>query len=83
MKRDERIEMISIMIDGTLIQGDELMLACQASDIDAQIALLQKYKRSRLDILGRLPNCLAQRIMLGFEVPQMLRLKLVGGPIRD
>jgi len=83
MKRDERIEMMSIMIDGTLTQGDELMLACQPSDIDAQIALLEKYQRSRLDILGRLPNCLAQRIMLEFEVPQLLRLRLVGGPIRD
>jgi len=40
--------------------------------VDAQIALLEKYKRSKLDFLGSLTYSLAQRISLQFNVPEVL-----------
>lgn len=52
-------------------------LACYPSDIDAQIRLLEKYKRSKWDIIGRLPDRLATKVLLHLKLPDVGRLRLV------
>lgn len=51
--------------------------ACNPSDVAAQIALLEKYKRTRFDILGRLETDLAILVMSRLAVPDILNLRLV------
>jgi pyrimidine and pyridine-specific 5'-nucleotidase len=53
------------------------MLACDPSDIDAQIAALEKYKRTRFDILGKLEPKLAVLVMGNLHVDDILNLRLV------
>jgi len=53
------------------------MSACDPSDIDAQIAALEKYKRTRFDILGRLGPMLAVVVMGNLDVNDILNLRLV------
>lgn len=52
-------------------------IACDPSDIDAQIVLLEKYKRTRFDILGRLTPELAVQVMLNLQLNDILNLRLV------
>jgi hypothetical protein len=56
--------------------------ACDPSDIDGQIALLEKYKRSKLDILGRLHGHLASRVLYDLTVRDILSARLVSVPLR-
>lgn len=56
--------------------------ACDPSDIDGQITLLEKYKRSKLDILGRLPGHLASRVLYDLPVRDILSARLVSVPLR-
>ncbi|KAK4688067.1 hypothetical protein P7C73_g2033, partial [Tremellales sp. Uapishka_1] len=53
--------------------------ACNPSDIATQIAILKKYRRSRLDILGRLDNELVVKVLALLEVKEILQLRLVSG----
>ena len=53
------------------------MSACDPSDIDAQIAALEKYKRTRFDILGKLEPKLAVLVMGNLDVNDILNLRLV------
>jgi pyrimidine and pyridine-specific 5'-nucleotidase len=53
------------------------MSACDPSDIDAQIAALEKYKRTRFDILGRLGRKLAVVVMGNLQLDDILNLRLV------
>jgi pyrimidine and pyridine-specific 5'-nucleotidase len=53
------------------------MSACDPSDIDAQIAALEKYKRTRFDILGRLGPKLAVGVMGNLQLDDILNLRLV------
>lgn len=62
----------------------KLIAACHPSDIDAQIKLLKKYKTSKLDILGRLPDALASRVLAELKVSEVLDMRLVSfSEIRD
>jgi hypothetical protein len=69
------------------VRGDDLFgspgesftqcAACNPSDIEAQMAMMQKYRRSRLDIVGRIGDELALRILGLLDVPEVLSLRLV------
>jgi hypothetical protein len=59
--------------DASLIQCS----ACNPSDIEAQMAMLQKYRRSRFDIVGRVGDELAVRIVGLLDVSEVLSLRLV------
>jgi hypothetical protein len=52
------------------------MEACRPSDIDGQIALLEKYKRTRFDILGNLDDGLASKVLEHISIPDLLGLRL-------
>lgn len=53
--------------------------ACNPGDIEAQMAMLQKYRRSRFDIVGRVGDELAARILGLLDVNEVLSLRLVSG----
>jgi hypothetical protein len=52
------------------------MKACRPSDIDGEIALLEKYKRTRFDILGNLDVGLASKVLEHVGIPDLLGLRL-------
>lgn len=63
-------------------QDEKLTIsACDPSDIDGQIALLEKYKRSKLDILGRLPEHLASLVLYDLSLRDALSIRLVSAPL--
>ncbi|WWD16533.1 hypothetical protein CI109_100960 [Kwoniella shandongensis] len=66
MGKAERVKLLGMITD-----------ACHPSDIDAQIAILEKYRRSRHDLLGRLDEKLAMKVLNMLGVEQVLNLRLV------
>ncbi|OCF74968.1 hypothetical protein I204_03815 [Kwoniella mangroviensis CBS 8886] len=66
MDRDERIRMLGLVAE-----------ACHPSDINAQIAILEKYRRSRFDILSRTDEALQVRILGLLDVKDILTLRTV------
>jgi len=81
LSKSERVRLLGVMAEGTLpLQRRHCgsCLACDPSDIDAQIAALERYKRSRFDILGRLGPKLAVAVMANLQLDDVLNLRLVG-----
>lgn len=80
LSKSERVRLLGVMAEGTLpFQRRHCgsCLACDPSDIDAQIAALMRYKRSRFDILGRLGPELAVAVMANLQLDDVLNLRLV------
>ncbi|WVQ83632.1 hypothetical protein IAT38_005773 [Cryptococcus sp. DSM 104549] len=66
MGKDERVKLLGVIAE-----------ACHPSDINTQIAILEKYRRSRYDILNRLPEPLVLRILSLLDVKDILNLRVV------
>jgi hypothetical protein len=86
MSRQERVQAlessrrVSDLGDNLLGIPDETFThcaACNPGDIDAQMTMLQKYRRSRFDIVGRVGDELALRILGLLDAPEVLSLPLV------
>ncbi|WVW80126.1 hypothetical protein I302_102101 [Kwoniella bestiolae CBS 10118] len=66
MDRDERVKLLGLVAE-----------ACHPSDINAQIAILEKYRRSRFDILSRTEEALQVRILGLLDVKDILKLRTI------
>ncbi|WRT65681.1 uncharacterized protein IL334_002626 [Kwoniella shivajii] len=66
MGRDERVQLLGLVVE-----------SCHPSDISAQIALLEKYRRSRFDILSRLDEGILVDVLGLLEVEDILQLRKV------
>ncbi|RXK40396.1 hypothetical protein M231_02229 [Tremella mesenterica] len=66
MNKDDRIHLLGVIVEG-----------CHPSDVNAQIALLEKYRRSRLDILGRVGDDLAVKILSLLDIKDLLTFRSV------
>jgi hypothetical protein len=54
-----------------------MLLVCNPSDIDAQIAILQRFKRRRMDILMKLPADLSVKVLSLLDIPTIMSVRLV------
>nr|XP_018264697.1 uncharacterized protein I303_02874 [Kwoniella dejecticola CBS 10117]OBR86855.1 hypothetical protein I303_02874 [Kwoniella dejecticola CBS 10117] len=66
MDRDERVKLLGLIAE-----------ACHPSDINAQIAILEKYRRSRFDVLSRVEEPTLVRILSCLDVKDILNLRTV------
>ena len=78
LSKSERVHILGVMAEGKqpFEYGELINPACDPSDITAQIAALEKYKRSRSDILGRIGARLAVQVMGNLGVDDILSLRL-------
>ena len=78
LSKSERVRILGVMAEGKQpFKYDELIYpACDPSDITAQIVALEKYKRSRFDILDRIGPKLAVQVMGNLGVDDILNLRL-------
>ncbi|ORX33682.1 WD40-repeat-containing domain protein [Kockovaella imperatae] len=66
LSREQRVQLLG-----------EIVASCHPSDVDAQIALLQKYKKSTGDILGRLGDNVSARILSYLDLSDIMHIRLV------
>lgn len=52
-------------------------LGCHPSDIASQIVILQRYRRSRFDVLGNLGDTIASGVLLYLDLNSLLSLRQV------
>ncbi|OCF37122.1 hypothetical protein I316_01027 [Kwoniella heveanensis BCC8398] len=72
LTKDERVRLLGMVAE-----------ACHPSDINAQIEILEKYKRSRYDILSRLDENISIKILSLLEVTDILRLRTISRGYRS
>lgn len=81
LTKKDRVEMLGIIAEGELywtwVKSIRLIVACHPSDIDAQIKILERCKRSKMDILCRLPDHIATRVLVEVDIPDVLVLRSV------
>ncbi|WVF68610.1 hypothetical protein IAT40_003380 [Kwoniella sp. CBS 6097] len=66
LTKDERVKLLGLVAE-----------ACHPSDINAQIDVLEKYRRSRFDIFSRLDEGISIKILSLLEVADILNLRVV------
>ncbi|WVQ96144.1 hypothetical protein IAU59_003247 [Kwoniella sp. CBS 9459] len=72
LTKDERVKLLGMVAE-----------ACHPSDINAQIEILEKYRRSRYDILSRLDEGISVQILSLLEVTDILNLRTVARGYRN
>ncbi|KAI9632590.1 WD40-repeat-containing domain protein [Dioszegia hungarica] len=72
LDRSGRLEMLDMVLEG-----------CLPSDISSQIGVLQRYKRSRFDILGNLGATIIPTVMEYLDVSDIVSLRQVSRAYHD
>jgi hypothetical protein len=81
LSKRERVRILGVIAEGESVSGAEgdlaNMAACDPSDVATQIETLERYRRSRIDILSRVPGKIAGQILSELDLGDIMTLRLV------